>query len=136
MQLGTSTLLKKVLRHQEDRRGRCPTPKESATCKSCGTGLLACRCLFRSLLALAPREGSRRIPDVCLCENGSETPRAGFGIAEEDRGISILGVEYVWVIDPVDLTGEVHTQAGIERVADGVFRAGVVEVNVRGVMNA
>ncbi|MBV8817327.1 MAG: hypothetical protein JO022_03150, partial [Acidobacteriaceae bacterium] len=41
------------------------------------------------------------------------------------------GAEYVWVVDPVALDGEVHTASGIERVSDGLFRAGAIEIDVR-----
>jgi Uma2 family endonuclease len=92
---------------------------------------------------IAPREGSRRIPDLCLCASPSETPLLCVEIISPDDKASVLrkkikeylawGVEYVWVVDPVELDGDVHTNAGVERVPDGVFRAGVVEVNVRGV---
>jgi Uma2 family endonuclease len=42
-----------------------------------------------------------------------------------------LGVLYVWVVDPVSLNGEIRTRGGIERVSDGVFRAGVIQVDMR-----
>jgi Uma2 family endonuclease len=42
-----------------------------------------------------------------------------------------LGVPYVWVVDPVSLNGEVRARDGIERVSDGMFRAGVLQVDMR-----
>jgi Uma2 family endonuclease len=42
-----------------------------------------------------------------------------------------LGVPYVWVVDPVSLNGETRTRDGIERVSDGRFRAGVIEVDLQ-----
>jgi Uma2 family endonuclease len=92
---------------------------------------------------IAPRAGSRRIPDVCLCAVGTETPLLCVEILSPDDKASVLrrkireylgwGVEYVWVIDPIDLTGEVYSKTGIDQVVDGIFRAGQVEVNIQGV---
>jgi Uma2 family endonuclease len=42
-----------------------------------------------------------------------------------------FGVAYVWVIDPSAGRGEVHTSQGIQRVENGVFRAGEIEVDIR-----
>jgi Uma2 family endonuclease len=42
-----------------------------------------------------------------------------------------LGLAYVWVVDPVSLSGEIRTRNGIERVSDGRFRAGAMEVNLQ-----
>jgi Uma2 family endonuclease len=41
------------------------------------------------------------------------------------------GVAFVWVVDPVSLNGEIRTRDGIERVSDGMFRAGVLQVDLR-----
>ena len=42
-----------------------------------------------------------------------------------------FGVRYVWVVDPVALTGEIYSAERIDRVGDGVFRADQIEVDVR-----
>jgi Uma2 family endonuclease len=42
-----------------------------------------------------------------------------------------FGVRYVWVVDPVSLCGEIHNRGGIERVNDGIFRAGELQVDLR-----
>jgi Uma2 family endonuclease len=44
-----------------------------------------------------------------------------------------MGVPYVWAVDPISLTGEVHTRDRIERVRDGRFRAGHIEAGIRGI---
>ena len=59
---------------------------------------------------IAPREGSRRIPDLCLCASRSETPLLCVEIISPDDKASVLrkkikeylawGVEYVWVSIP------------------------------------
>ena len=41
-----------------------------------------------------------------------------------------FGVPYVWVIDPVACAGEVYTLEGIEKIRDGKFRAGVIEIDL------
>jgi len=41
------------------------------------------------------------------------------------------GVAHVWVVDPVLLAGEIHTSDRIERVGDGLFRAGNIEIDLR-----
>ena len=76
-------------------------------------------------------EADRAVDDV-LRKN---LLRAGEGWLSEETvdDLTRLDKKYVWVVDPVELDGDVHTNAGVERVPDGVFRAGVVEVNVRGV---
>jgi Uma2 family endonuclease len=42
-----------------------------------------------------------------------------------------FGVRFVWVVDPVSLSGDVHTVERIDRVPDGVFRADEIEVDIR-----
>jgi Uma2 family endonuclease len=44
-----------------------------------------------------------------------------------------MGVPYVWAVDPISLTGEVHIRDRIERVRDGQFRAGHIEAGIRGI---
>ena len=42
-----------------------------------------------------------------------------------------FGVAYVWLIDPSARRGEIHSAEGIERVSNGVFRAGQFAVDIR-----
>ncbi len=42
-----------------------------------------------------------------------------------------FGVTYVWIVDPVSFQGEIHARDGIQRVEDGLFRAGAIEVDLR-----
>jgi Uma2 family endonuclease len=42
-----------------------------------------------------------------------------------------MGVPYVWIVDPVSLSGEIYTSDRIERARDSIFRAGDIEVDVR-----
>ena len=88
-----------------------------------------------------------RVPDVSVFrgepaeEVPSEPPYLGIEILSPDDSALELrhkvaeylacGAEYVWVVDPIALQGEAHTAAGIERVSDGVFRAGEIEINIR-----
>ena len=41
-----------------------------------------------------------------------------------------MGVTSVWVIDSVQFTGEIYTEDRIDRVRDGLFRAGEIEVDI------
>jgi Uma2 family endonuclease len=42
-----------------------------------------------------------------------------------------MGVQYVWIIEPISLRGDVHTRDRVERIQDGVFRAGAIELDLR-----
>jgi Uma2 family endonuclease len=86
-----------------------------------------------------------RVPDVCVTfgepseEVFTEPPFLCVEILSPDDSALELrlkieeylafGVAFVWVVDPVALTGEVHTPEGIQRVTDGRFRAGQIEVS-------
>jgi Uma2 family endonuclease len=41
-----------------------------------------------------------------------------------------FGVAYVWIVDPITGTGEIHSPEGTERVESGRFRAGAIEVRL------
>jgi hypothetical protein len=41
-----------------------------------------------------------------------------------------FGVAYVWIVDPITGTGEIHSPEGTERVENGRFRAGEIEVQL------
>jgi Uma2 family endonuclease len=41
-----------------------------------------------------------------------------------------FGVAYVWVIEPTTGTGEIHTSGGIQRVDNGRFLAGDINVDL------
>ena len=88
-----------------------------------------------------------RIPDVCVTLG--EPPEDIFTtppflcieiLSPDDSAVELrgkieeylsFGVTHVWIADPVSLRGEIHTQDGIQRVEDGLFRAGAIEVDLR-----
>ena len=88
-----------------------------------------------------------RIPDICVTVGEpdedvfTEAPFLCIEINSPDDVVSELrakieeylemGVAYVWVVDPILLSGEIYTRDRIERARDGVFRAGDIEVNIR-----
>jgi Uma2 family endonuclease len=88
-----------------------------------------------------------RIPDVCLTfgepdEEIFTTPPflCVEILSPDDVALELrmkvaeylrFGVRFVWVVDPVSLTGDVHTVERIDRVPDGVFRADQIEVDIR-----
>lgn len=87
-----------------------------------------------------------RIPDVCLVRRVVKTPRVPYLCIEilspEDSAIDAQtkideylshGVEYVWLIDPLKLTGSIHTPDGITRVQDGMFVSGEIRIDIRAV---
>jgi Uma2 family endonuclease len=88
-----------------------------------------------------------RVPDVCLTRGEpaenifTEPPFLCFEIlSPDDAAVEVrakveeylaFGVLYVWVVDPNTRRGEIHTRSAIQRVADGVFRADEIEVDLR-----
>jgi len=88
-----------------------------------------------------------RIPDGCITLGEPDedvfTGRPFFCVeilSPDDPAIEIrtkvdeylaLGVPYVWIVDPISFTGEIHTASGIERVRDGCFRAGDIAAGLR-----
>jgi Uma2 family endonuclease len=88
-----------------------------------------------------------RIPDICVTIGKpggniiTEPPFLCIEINSPDDSVSELrakieeyldmGVQYVWVVDPVLLTGEIYTRDRIARARDGVFLAGDIEVDIR-----
>jgi len=87
-----------------------------------------------------------RVPEVCLTfgepveEVFSQPPFLCVEIlSPDDPALELrikideyldFGVSYVWVIDPMALSGEMHTPRGIERVRDGRFRADRFEIDL------
>jgi Uma2 family endonuclease len=87
-----------------------------------------------------------RVPDLCLTHGEpaedvfTEPPYLCVEIlSPDDTAVDVrakvheylaFGVPYVWIVDPTNGTGEIHTPAGIERVQDGRFRAGEIEIQV------
>jgi len=87
-----------------------------------------------------------RVPDLCVTKG--EPPEDVFIeppflcieiLSPDDTAVDVrakvheylaFGVVYVWVVDPTDSTGEIHTRDGIVRVEDGKFRAGEIEVGI------
>ena len=94
-------------------------------------------------LRIRTKPDRTRIPDVCLVRRGYVATDAPYLCVEilspDDSVVELrtkiaeylaLGVPYVWVIDPEILTGEIYTQTAIQRVTDGIFRAGDVTVDI------
>jgi Uma2 family endonuclease len=102
-----------------------------------------------SELRIRTKPDRTRIPDVCLMrglppENEvREAPYLCIEILSPDDSVTELltkiveylemGVEYVWVVDPESITGEVYTARGIQRETTGVFKAGEIEVDLNAV---
>lgn len=98
-------------------------------------------------LRTQPSPARYRVPDVCVtlgepAEDIFTTPP--FLCAEilspDDTALDIrtkvdeylaFGVPYVWVIDPTTRRGDIHTARSIQRVENGLFRAGEIEVDIR-----
>jgi Uma2 family endonuclease len=87
-----------------------------------------------------------RVPDLCLTigepdeDVFTEPPLLCVEIlSPDDSAVEVrakvheylaFGVAYIWVIDPTTGTGEIHTNSGIERVENGKFHAGEVQVDL------
>lgn len=87
-----------------------------------------------------------RIPDVCLTSGDpledvfTAPPFLCIEIlSPEDSALELrvkiddyreFGIRYVWVIDPLSLSGEIYTADRIERVAKRQFTAGEVRVDL------
>lgn len=91
-----------------------------------------------------------RVPDLCLTQG--EPAESVFTdppylcveiLSPDDTAVDLraevheylaFGVAYVWInvwiMDPSNGTGEIHTPAGIERVQNGRFHAGEVAIQV------
>jgi Uma2 family endonuclease len=90
-----------------------------------------------------------RVPDVCVAEK----PEGEFGrrivtrppnlcveiLSSEDTAVEALekvreylhfGVDWVWVIDPVSLTGQVHSLSGVANVEDRIFSTDRFSVDI------
>jgi Uma2 family endonuclease len=88
-----------------------------------------------------------RIPDVCITLGEPaedvfiEAPFLCIEIlSADDSAIELrtkideylaMGVQYIWIVDPISLRGDVHTTDQVERIQDGVFRAGAIELDLR-----
>jgi hypothetical protein len=44
-----------------------------------------------------------------------------------------MGVEFVWIIEPVSFTGEIRTRDGIRTVTDGMFQVDGITIDIRNV---
>jgi Uma2 family endonuclease len=87
-----------------------------------------------------------RIPDVCmtlgepkeevfvdppfLCVEILSPDDSAVDLRMKIEEYLAMGVSYIWVVDPISLTGEVYSGTSIERVREGIFIAGDFEVNV------
>lgn len=87
-----------------------------------------------------------RIPDVCVTLG--EPPEDIFTtppflcieiLSPDDSAVELrmkieeylsFGVTHVWIVDPISLRGEIHTRDGIQRVENGLFRAGAIDVDL------
>jgi Uma2 family endonuclease len=88
-----------------------------------------------------------RVPDVCVtlgepAEEVFTTPPflCVEILSPDDSALELrlkideylaFGVDFIWVIDPVALNGEIHTRDGIQRVHDGHFQAARIAVNIK-----
>jgi Uma2 family endonuclease len=100
-------------------------------------------------LRTQPDPARYRVPDVCVtlgepAENiFTEPPFLCAEVLSPDDTASdvrtkvdeylAFGVAYVWIIDPTARRGEIHTSLGIQRVENGKFRAGEIEVDIHNV---
>lgn len=87
-----------------------------------------------------------RVPDICVTFGEPDEdvftvpPFLCFEILSPEDSVAELrgkieeylemGVTSVWVIDSVQFTGEIYTEDRIDRVRDGLFRAGEIEVDI------
>jgi Uma2 family endonuclease len=97
-------------------------------------------------LRTQPNPAHYRVPDICvtfgepaediftqppfLCVEILSPDDTAVDIRTKVEEYLAFGVAYVWLIDPITRRGEVHTAEDIQRVNDGVFRAGEVEINI------
>lgn len=86
-----------------------------------------------------------RVPDLCvtqgepsedvftdppfLCVEILSPDDAAVEVWAKIREYRAFGVAYVWIVDPDTGTGEIHSPEGTERVENGRFRAGEIEVH-------
>ena len=94
-----------------------------------------------------------RVPDVCVI---TERPEGPFGrrmvvraphlcieiLSPEDTAVETMdkvreylsfGVDWVWVIDPVSLAGQVHSRTSVANVENRIFSTDQFEVDLSGV---
>jgi len=87
-----------------------------------------------------------RVPDLCVTQGEpaedvfTDPPFLCVEILSPDdtavevwakiREYLAFGVAYVWIVDPNTGTGEIHSPGGTERVENGRFRAGEIEVHL------
>ncbi len=87
-----------------------------------------------------------RVPDLCVTQGEpaedvfTDPPFLCVEILSPDdtavevwakiREYLAFGVAYVWIVDPNTGTGEIHSPGGTERVENGRFRAGEIEVQL------
>jgi Uma2 family endonuclease len=98
-------------------------------------------------LRTQPDPAHYRVPDICLtlgepaediftkppflCVEILSPDDAAIEVRTKVEEYLVFGVVYVWVIDPSARRGEIYTSRDIQRVEDGVFRAGEIKVDIR-----
>jgi Uma2 family endonuclease len=65
-----------------------------------------------------------------LCVEILSPGDAAVEVLAKIREYPAFGVACVWIVDPETGTGEIHSQDGTERVENGRFRAGEIEVQL------
>lgn len=87
-----------------------------------------------------------RVPDLCVTlgepadDVFSEPPFLCVEIlSPDDSAVDVwakvrehlaFGVAYVWIVDPTNGTGEIHSQGAVARVEDGRFLAGEISIQI------
>jgi Uma2 family endonuclease len=93
-----------------------------------------------------------RVPDVCVITGRPDPEACGTVtrppylcveiLAPEDTAVELFekvreylrfGVEWVWVIDPVSLAGQVHSQSSVANVEDRIFSTDRFKVDLSSV---
>jgi Uma2 family endonuclease len=88
-----------------------------------------------------------RVPDVCvtrgepddevftqppiLCVEVLSPDDAAIEVRAKIDEYLAFGVEHVWIVDPDRLGGEIYSARSVERVTDGVFRAGEILIDLK-----
>lgn len=93
-----------------------------------------------------PDPAHYRVPDLCITRDEPAEDIFTYPpllcveiLSPDDTAIDVrakvheylaFGVAFVWIVDPQTGNGEIHTSSGIERVDNGRFHAGDIEVRL------